>query len=316
MNGEDAIAEKFARDEEPRRAPPLLGGLRAEPLLPDAGAAGGSLIAVITVMAFLAVLSVAAYVFISQASDEWTDELKRGLTIQVKGESAEAIEAEVAAALDVLRSTPGVIEATAMSADEAARLLEPWLGGNDISAYVNIPALIEVRVDENLRADTELLRARLEAAAPGAVLDDHGAWQQRLSTAARKGQLVAGAVLALVLAAAAAVTIFAARAGLAANHDVVAILHLVGATDGFIAAQVQRRFVSHALKGSLAGLALALVVLWLMASGAGEADAAYLPALRMDWVLVLACLTIPLLLSLTTAMTARLTVLAALGREL
>ena len=93
-----------------------------------------------------------------------------------------------------------------------------------------------------MRERVDALRERLEAASPGLALDDHGAWNDILSSAAQSGQLLAFGVFALVLGAACAVAAFAARAGLAANADVVSLLHLIGATDDFIAAQVQRRF--------------------------------------------------------------------------
>ena len=99
-----------------------------------------------------------------------------------------------------------------------------------------------------------LLQSRLTAAAPGAVIDDHGEWHGRLSAAARSGQMLAFSVFILILGAACAIAIFAARAGLAANEKIVSLLHLVGATDQFIANEVQRRFVILGLRGSLAGL--------------------------------------------------------------
>ncbi|MFN2303474.1 MAG: cation transporter, partial [Anaerolineales bacterium] len=51
----------------------------------------------------------------------------------------------------VLLETEGVIEATQMGQDDTAALLEPWLGKDNAAAFVNIPAIIEVKVTPDLR---------------------------------------------------------------------------------------------------------------------------------------------------------------------
>lgn len=322
MSDEHLIAERFAStpDEEPAAKPQrgLFRGLRTGPLLPDAGAAGAPLTAVIAVMSFLAALSLAAFLFIAAAAHDWSSELQRGLTIQIKGADAATIAAETEEALRILRGTDGVLEARALPVEESQKLLEPWLGKGNIGDYLNIPALIEVRVTDNLRRDLSLLRNRLQAAAPGAVLDDHGAWRKRLSAAARSGQLMAFAVFALIMGAGAAISIFAARAGLAANREIVSILHLVGATDAFIANQVQRRFFVLALRGTFVGLALAVLALGLagLAERAGGGPSGFLPSLELGPGLVGALLVVPVVLCLITAVAARLAVLKALSKEL
>lgn len=322
MSNERDIAERFARapeGETPQtQRPGIFRRLRAEPLLPDAGAGGAPLTAVIAVMSFLAAIALSAFLFIAEAAGEWTSELERGLTIQIKGSNAEVIAKETEEAMRILRSTDGVLEARALPPDETAKLLEPWLGKGNISAYLNIPALIEVRVDEGLRRDLSLLRTRLTAAAPGAVLDDHGDWHERLSAAAGSGQFMAFAVFLLIMAAACAISIFAARAGLAANREIVSILHLVGATDNFIANQVQRRFLVLALRGAFAGLALAALALGFIALflGSGAGAPGLLPAVKLGPGLFITLLIVPISLCLVTALTARLTVLKTLLREL
>lgn len=321
------IAERFAPAETPtgeaprEHEPPRQGFLarwRAEPLLPEAGAGGAPLTAAIAVMSFLAALALAAFLFIADAANAWTSELKSEITVQVKGANADEIAASTEAVLEILNSTDGVTEVSALPQEEAARLLEPWLGKGNVGAYLNIPALIEVKVSDELRRDLSLLRNRIAAAAPEAVLDDHGNWHSRLASAATSGQLLAFFVFMLIMGAACAISVFAARAGLAANSEIVSILHLVGATDDFIANQVQRRFLVIGLRGSIAGLLLAIVALGLVALGARAAGGTgeFLPEFRLDPLFLLTLLLVPVSLCLVSAMTARLTVLKALGKEL
>ncbi len=285
--------------------------------MPEAGAGGAPLTAVIGAISFLAAIALAGFILISLAAGEWTSELKTALTIQVKGSSAQAIEEDTQEALRILNSTEGVITANAMTSEETARLLEPWLGRGNISDYLSIPAIIEVKATPALRRDLGLLRTRLAAAAPGATVDDHGAWHSRLSAAARSGQALAFAVFLLVMGAACAISVFAARAGLAANHEIVSLLHLVGATDDFIANEVQRRFFILGLRGSMAGLFAALIALGaaLLITRTGATESFFLPNVNLTGGVVFWLLVVPIITCLVTAATARMTVLKTLRRQ-
>ena len=296
-------------------AKPLRGA--RTPLLPEAGAGGAPLTAVIAVICFLAVLAMAAALIINRSAEAWTSALRSEITIQVKGVDAAEIAAGASAAMRVLEDTDGVLEATLVSEEDAAALLEPWLGRGNAAAFLNIPAIIEVKVAPVLRDDLDLLRNRLAAAAPGATLDDHAEWHSRLATAARSGQMLALSVFLIVLGAACAISVFAARAGLAANHEIVSVLHLVGATDEFIAAEVQRRFFILGLRGSLVGLAAALGALGLVSLGlkAGIGADSFIPEFTLGGWLALWLLTVPIVICFVTALTARLTVLNTLGKQ-
>lgn len=308
-------------DGEEKHTPQPKRGLfhlwRREPLLPEAGAGGAPLTAVIAVMSFLAAIAMAAVLIIHQSAGRWTAELESEITIQVKGANAAEIAAGASAAMRILNETQGVEEATLKSEDETAALLEPWLGKGNAAAFLNIPALIEVKVTPALHRDLDLLRTRLAAAAPGATLDDHSTWHDRLAAAAQSGQALAVFVFMLVMGAACAISIFAARAGLAANHDIVSVLHLVGATDEFIAAEVQRRFFVIGLRGAMTGLLVAYGALGAAALmlDAGLGKDSFLPQFTIGGWHALWLFTVPLVTCLVTAYTARLTVLRTLRAQ-
>lgn len=313
--GDADAASKPGAEASAKRG--LFGRERSSPLLPEAGAGGAPLTAVIAVMSFLAVLAMAAALIINQSTAAWTADLRSEITIQVKGATAAEIAEGVAAVRRILEDTDGVLEIAERSEEETAALLEPWLGRGNAQAFLNIPAIIEVKAAPALRAELDLLRNRLSAAAPGASLDDHAGWHDRLAGAARSGQTLAFAVFLLVLGAACAVSMFAARAGLAANREIVAVLHLVGAADAFIAAEVQRRFFILGLRGAVTGLIAALGVLGLAAltARAGLAGEAFLPRFTLGGPMALLLLIAPIATCLATALTARLTVLRALREQ-
>ena len=312
VDNEQADRRSAAR---PKRG--LFSRWRRDPLLPEAGAGGAPLTAVIAVMSFLAVLAMAAVLIIHQSAGRWTAELQSEITVQIKGADAAEIAAGASAALRVLNETDGVEEAVLKSDAETAALLDPWLGKGNARAFLTIPALIDVKVTPALRGDLDPLRQRLAAAAPGANLDDHATWHNRLAMAAQSGQALAVLVFLLVMGAACAVSMFAARAGLAANHEIVSVLHLVGATDEFIAAEVQRRFFVLGFRGALAGLLAALAALAAAAFllERGVAADSFLPQFTIGGWHALWLLTVPLATCLVTAYTARLTVLKTLRSQ-
>jgi cell division transport system permease protein len=309
----DAIGEPRG-DPQPMRGRGFFPRFGGAPLLPEAGAGGAPLTAVIAVISSLASLALAAFLLIAAAAGEWTSELKSSVTVQVKGVDAAQIEDRLAAARELLAAEPAVEEFEVIAPAEAARLLEPWLGKGNTGS-LNVPALIELHLTRDGRRAVDDLAEKLERIAPGVALDDHGGWNERLANAARSGQALAFAVFALVMGAACAISVFAARAGLSANAEVVSLLHIVGATDVFIANEVQRRFTVIGLRGALIGLvtALFLLTLFALALRARGADGFFVPGVELGPAFAAPLLAVPIAICLVTAVAARLTVLRTLS---
>ena len=93
------------------------------------------------------------------------------------------------------------------------------------------------------------MRKALAERVPGASLDDHRGWIDRMRTMANSLVALGLGVLALVLAATVLSVMFATRGAMATNRPIVEVLHFVGARDGFIAGEFQRHFLLLGLKG-------------------------------------------------------------------
>lgn len=272
---------------------------------------------IIAVMVFLATLAMAGAMAVSGLVDRWDTGLSGTLTVEVApppgADPALGIEDAVTAALEVLRSTPGVAAAEPLSAGQTQKLLSPWLGETALLEDLPVPVLIDVRLDATV--DLDALADRLARAAPGSVVDDHQAWLDDLLGLARGIELLAAGVVLLVGGAAVGAVVFVARAGLAIHAQVVELLHLMGAPDAYVARQFQRHVLGLAAKGSFAGAALALLTLLLFGFAAGgPGSAALLPAMALSSVQWMVLLAVPLLASALAAAAARFTVLRALMR--
>ncbi len=288
---------------------------KRRPLLPEAGAAGAPLITVIAVISFLACMSLAGFFLVRQAAQEWTSDLTGSITVQIISNSPADISRQTDAAAAILRTTSGVVSVKVYSLDERRKLLEPWLGQAEISDDLPVPGIIAVKVQKALRKDLSGLRSQLAEIAPGAVVDDHGVWNDSLAASARTGQILAFGIFLMIMLAAIAVIIYAARAGLAANKEIIDVLHLVGASDEFVAAEVQRRFFLLGLRGAVMGLALAILVLlfagWALQGV--EPSGYFLPAIRNQSGTLFWLIIVPLLMCTVAAFSAKRTVMRALA---
>ncbi len=222
----------------------------------------------VAAMAFLAALALAGAVGAASLARHWREGAGASLTVQVpRGEAPATGQAgtRLAAVVALLRATPGIREARALSDDELAELLRPWLGGGVERLSLPLPAVVQVRLAD-AAAELRGLAPRLEAVAPGTLVESHGVWIARLTALARSLQACAGVALLVVAAVAAAVIAVATRAGLAARREAIEIVHGLGATDGYIAARFAFRATRLAAAGGLVGAVAALPVLLELAS--------------------------------------------------
>ena len=243
-------AEAGAADELPAREGSIV---------PADSISGRALLAVIAIMTFLAALTLGAVVLVRSVAGEWQSAVAREITIQLRPSESRDIEADVAKAGALAQATPGIVGVRPYSREESARLLEPWLGSGLALGELPVPRLIVVRIGPGEPPDLAALRRQLEQI-PGATLDDHRGYVDRMRAMARSAVAIGLAVLVLVLAAAMMSVMFATRGAMSANRQIIEVLHVVGAKEGFIASEFQRHFLLLGLKGGAIGGAVAMAL--------------------------------------------------------
>ena len=236
----------------------------AAPIVPKDSIAGRSLTAVVAIMTFLASLTTGAAMLMVGAASDWQSEVGREVTIQVRPASGRDIEADTRKAVEIARAAPGIADVRAYTKEESARLVEPWLGAGLALDDLPIPRLIVVKLLPGKRPDFAALRHALVAQVATASLDDHRRWIDSMRTMAGTAVAAGGAVLALVLVVTVLSVTFATRGTMATNRPIVEVLHYVGATDGFIAAQFQRHFLMLGFKGGAIGGGAAIMLFGVM----------------------------------------------------
>jgi cell division transport system permease protein len=273
---------------------------------------------VIAVMAFLAALALGASLVAERTAVGWRAGLAGKVTVQIlppaQGLASEGLQRETDAALKVLRATAGIAHAAPLSEDEKLKLVQPWLGQGNLIADLPLPQLIDADIVPGADVDLKGLAERLKQAAPDSLLDDHSHWIGRLRDLAQSVVWTAYGILLLIAVATAAAVSFATRAGLEVHHEMVALLHQMGAQSGFIARAFEWHYFRSALWAAAAGAALATIV-FLGAGGlqfVGVEAVPFLPPLALKPSELPWLLAVPAVIGLIALATARLSVLAAL----
>jgi cell division transport system permease protein len=271
---------------------------------------------VIAVMAFLAALALGASLIADRATEGWSHGLAAKLTVQVvppdTGAAKAVLDRETEAAIALLRATPGIASAVSLSDAELNALVAPWVGQNGITSDIPLPRLIDASVVPGENVDVPAIVAKLKQVAPHATLDDHSRWISRLSAIADTVRYSAYGILLLIAGATAAAVSFATRAGLDAHHEMVALLHQMGARASFIARTVEWHYFTSALVAALLGTLFA-ALLFLGAGGLerfGVDAVPFLPPLALAWSEIPWLLTVPVATALIAWATARISVLS------
>ena len=286
------------------------------PLVPRNSISGRALVAVVAIMTFLASLTTGAVILVSGAASEWQSDVAREVTIQVIPAPGRDLDATVDKAAMVARALAGIGDVRPYSKEESSKLLEPWLGAGLKLDELPVPRLIVVKASPGATPDMAQLRRMLTEQVPGATLDDHRGWIDRMRAMA--GTAVAAGVCVLILMIAATIlsVTFATRSAIATNKTVIEVLHFVGAKNGFIAGHFQRHFLLLGLQGGAIGGGAAIVLFafasllsrWFAGTAGGDQTAALFGSFSIGISGYIAVLGQVVLIAAVTAMTSRQTV--------
>jgi cell division transport system permease protein len=286
------------------------------PIVPGDSIAGRSLTAVVAIMTFLAALAAGAAILVAGAASDWQSEVGREVTIQVRPVPGRDLDADVAAAAAVMRQAAGIADVRPYTRKESAELVEPWLGSGITLSDLPIPRIIVAKLAPGAAANFNDLRKALAAQVPGATLDDHRSWIERMRTMAETAIAAGMVILALVISVTVLSVTFATRGAMATNRTTIEVLHYVGATDNFVAGQFQRHFLVLGLKGGAIGGGAAMALFgvlraadtWLLGGPGSEQAAALFGSLAIGPAGYIAMFVVIVLMALVTAVASRRTV--------
>jgi cell division transport system permease protein len=224
------------------------------PIVPAGSVTGRSLGVVIGIMVFLACLTAGAVYIVNQSASAWLRDIASEVTVQIKPEGAtEEVEKTANGVVSFLNGQNGIRNASLLTLDQSAELVEPWLGQISAIKDLPLPRLVAVQIDRDSPPDITTLRAALGTKYPAAMLDDHRAWQSQIRRVTGSLAMAGLAIIALVATATVAIVVSAARSAIASNRDIVEVLNFVGAEERFIARQFELHFLKLGVKAGIVG---------------------------------------------------------------
>ncbi|MGH1419688.1 MAG: cell division protein FtsX [Hyphomicrobiaceae bacterium] len=248
----------------PARSKQKKGKIQHAPIVPAKSVTGKSLTLVITIMCFLACLTVGAVYLINQSADAWLRDIASEVTIQIEPVKNTDIEKRLKDVADFMERQPGVSAATPLSLAASTKLLEPWLGDTEALSSLPVPRLIAIEINRTAPPNFDNLRTALSGKFKNVLLDDHRQWKRQIQTVTRSFALGGIAILLLVAAATTAIIVSATRSAMLANREIVEVLHFVGATDRFISHEFEKHFLNVGIRAGLVGALCAMVVFVVM----------------------------------------------------
>ena len=285
-------------------------------LIPE-GRLSGPMPWVIAIMIFLTVLAAAAGLALAQAGSAVSDELSSRVTVQIIEANPQSRNRQSSETAARLRGLELVQEVRVLPQTEIEELIEPWLGAQELSADIPLPALIDLKLAGPAgKNEIAALEAAINPLTTKARVEPSSGYIAPVISLVRSLQWIAFGLVALLAVATAAAVIISARAALNTHRETIAVVHLLGGTDRQISRLFQRRIALDALLGGFLGLIGGGVVIWLISTQISALGSGLAQSVGLSWISWLIISIIPILGMLIAMMTARSTVMRALKKIL
>jgi cell division transport system permease protein len=278
---------------------------------------------IVAVMALLACLALAGGLSAIGMEKRWQSQLGGVMTVQIPAPiDADAWAGDAAdsqrLALRLLAEIPDVAKAVALDHRRSEALLTPWLGA-DVVAELPLARLIDIRLAADANLTAKQLQTKLQRRIPEIIVDDHRRWLAGVTHLTRMIAGLASVALTLVIIVTASVVFLAVRTGVQLHNRDIELMHIIGATDGFIAAQFQRHIFRLTLLGAVGGSLAAVVVIlnldWFLTSDRSQFGLSgiiqYLRLTAIDYAMLAA---VPLITAGFAVIVTRVAVFLTLAR--
>ena len=264
---------------------------------------------VVTVVVFMLLLAISLGEAISHSSNTQRD------TILIHIPAQDGQDDIASTLLAALKESADVKQATKLSQEDLTKQMQPWLGDIEHAAELPVPTLIRAELAEAF-SDKVLanLRSQMQALHSSAIVDAPAEWSANYSRFSKTIQWVLGGFSAALLLGMFGLMSFVSATAMKLHRRTVTLLHSIGSTDNYIAAQFQVNTSLLALKGALLGSIVASLAYAAIGGYVNHLDAAMLPdlvfRLTHAWVVVL----LPLLAALVGFLSGRFASLHYLKR--
>ncbi len=275
----------------------------------------------ICLMSILGMLALSASFALQAMTKRWSDGLEGKISVEIPAADSDGniikagiVQSMTDEAAKILSAHPDVSEAKISQEQDVKKLLAPWLGEDFSTESIPLPGLISVTFRKDSKPDMDFLARQIREAAPQAKIDTHESWLNDVLRFTGALQFAA-ALLTLIIGATTLVAVAGGvRSKLSENKEELELLHLMGASDSYIAKQIQRHTMMLSLQGGFVGVLAGALVLVVVGLIAGKIGVNLIPDFRLSDMQKIMLLLMPLPITLLAMGTARWTVLRVLTK--
>lgn len=246
---------------------------------------------------YLFVVVLAMVMAINTMVNSWEKDITGAITVQIvpvenenKKIDTDKTQEQINKVLQFMENINGVKKVQVLDNKTIEKLMTPWLGNKVDVSSLPIPKLLDVQLKDNADINYDEITRGLHIVSPNASIDNHRLWLNRLLKFAGSLKTLAISVLFMVIVICAFSIYYSARTSLGMNINSIEILHIIGATDDYIARQYASRYAKIGFFSGVIGLALAVPSIILIAkygisTGSGLLNGAGLS--NFDWFVIM-----------------------------
>ena len=250
-----------------------------------------------SIYAYLFIIVLAIVMAVSSMANNWEKDIMGALTVQIipiedenKHIDTEKTLEQQNKVLQFMENVSGVKSVRVLSSEDIEKLMTPWLGNKVDISELPIPALLDVGLKDDGSINYDEVTRGLKQITPNATIDNHRLWLNRLLKFASSLKHTALLVLLMVAGICALSIYYSTRTSLWINRESLEILHVVGASDKYIAKQYALNYAKIGFFAGIVGLMVAIPCIILVgkygiSTGSGLISGAKLSVLA--WVLIM-----------------------------
>lgn len=266
---------------------------------------------IISIAVFIFAITLSGVLAVDSMIYNWNRSILGSLTVQIipsTNLNKEKASAETLAhqekTVDFLRSVNGIIKVNPLSDEKLGELLRPWLGDDVEIAELPIPRIIDVKIDSDANIDFAQLAKDLSEVSPLASLDNHKLWLNKLIAFADGLKMIATTILLLVSLITSGAIFYTTKMSLGLQHNVIEILHIIGAKDTYVAQQYAKHMGILGFIGGLGGIVFAIPAIFFIGNLAASIKGGIISETSLtvyDWVIILSLPIFSMIIAIITA---------------
>lgn len=274
------------------------------------------LVILIALMSFLLVLACAGTLILNDMTQRWSSGLQNKITVEISSETAEGyvlsqdtIRKETVKLQKMLEKHPLIKNASPLTNEEIRALISPWIGADLALDGIPLPGLIAIDLKKADIKSISQLEKIIKQTSKYGHLETHKDWLNDFLSLIKSLKTLSLMIALLILSITIIGISAAMHARLALHQKNVQLLHLMGASDDYIARQFLPHATIIALKGSLIGTLCALLLTLIITK---TTNAPMIPALKIDLIWYAALALSPIFITALALLTSRITLLRTL----